>query len=691
MEPEIARPASQPIHGVRVLRDVRIPVSDGLELSANLWLPVASSIAAEERFPALLEMIPYRKDDWRAAGDQARGEWFAARGYAFCRLDVRGTGSSPGIAEGEYTERQTQDGYGAVEWLAAQDWSNGKVGMWGISWGGFTAIQVAMLRPPHLAAIVPMYATDDRYTHDVHYVGGCVTASELSQYAVSMVGMNALPAKAAFRGEPWLAEWRERLENTPVWLFEWLRQQQDGPFWRVGSLAPDYDAIEAPMLLFGGWMDSYVDPVLRMIERCAAPRRAIIGNWVHSFPDDAYPGPNIDWLHETVRFLDHWLKGEPNGAMEEPRLILFRHEFAAPEAFPTSWPGVWLAEPDFPLPDTTDQVLWLAAGELPLVGRLSDTPPPTGTESLRYRPTAGTGGPLSWGAGGAPNGLARDLLPEDALVPTFTSEALAEPLDVVGFPVAWVAWESSVEVATAVVRLSDVAPDGTAAQVTAGILNLTHRGSHREPEPLPPGEVVEVRVPLRSTAHRFLPGHRVRFSVAAAAWPIVWPSPEAAVHRLHLGGDQRSRLVLPVVPARDGDAGSLPLPPFKTTPPGVPKLGESRDDPPAWQITEDVIAGSVTVSTSEFGETVTPDGATSLYSGERLAMTASARDPAHAEMRNEVVYRLRDDGREILVEAGGMTSSTATDFVMTVELRVHLDGELFFERHWEESIARRLV
>ena len=105
-----ARSASPPVHEVGVLRDVRIPVSDGLELSANLWLPIARPDAPDEVFPAILEMIPYRKDDWRAAGDQSRGEWLAARGYAFCRLDIRGTGSSPGIALDEYTARETQDG-----------------------------------------------------------------------------------------------------------------------------------------------------------------------------------------------------------------------------------------------------------------------------------------------------------------------------------------------------------------------------------------------------------------------------------------------------------------------------------------------------------------------------------------------------------------------------------------------------
>ncbi len=186
------RPAFEP----EVHWDVRIPVRDGLELSANLWRPSPRAGSRDERFPAILEMIPYGKDSWRLNWDTAFGEWLAARGFALCRLDVRGTGSSPGVALDEYTEDETRDGYDAVEWLAAQPWCNGNVGMWGISYGGFTAIQVAKLRPPHLRAILPMYATDDRYRDDVHLRGGCITASEKSQYAVSQLG-HERPAAAA--------------------------------------------------------------------------------------------------------------------------------------------------------------------------------------------------------------------------------------------------------------------------------------------------------------------------------------------------------------------------------------------------------------------------------------------------------------------------------------------------------------
>ena len=215
IDPEVARPSSPPRHGSAVDWDVRVPTRDGTELSANIWRPVPTDDDPAERFPAILEMIPYGKDNWRRNADVGRGEWFAARGYVFVRVDVRGTGSSAGVALDEYTEDETRDGYDAVEWLAAQAWCSGAVGMWGISYGAFTSIQVAKLRPPHLLAIAPFQGTDDRYVTDVHYIGGCVTASELSQYGVSQVAMNAMPPDAGFRGDRWLEEWRTRLEVTP--------------------------------------------------------------------------------------------------------------------------------------------------------------------------------------------------------------------------------------------------------------------------------------------------------------------------------------------------------------------------------------------------------------------------------------------------------------------------------------------
>lgn len=683
------------LHQVETRFGVPVVVRDGVALSANLWLPVpvpAPAPAGEEaRFPAILEMIPYGKDSWRRNADVARGTYFAQRGFAFCRLDVRGTGSSGGVALDEYTAVETQDGYDAVEWLAAQPWCTGAVGMWGISYGGFTSIQVAKLRPPHLRAIVPVMATDDRYRTDVHYIGGCVTASELSQYAVSQLAMNAMPPDPAFRPDTWRSDWLARLEATPPWLFEWLRRQHDGPYWRQGSLAPEYDAIDAAVLNIGGWMDSYVDAAFRMQARCSAPSRTIVGNWVHSLPATATPGPNLDELHEMIRFFDRWLRGTPNGVDEEPPVTWFERDYAEPEPFPTSLPGRWRAASAYPHPSVRARTWWFDGGPVPLVGRLAeDGEPSAGVDDYRHRATVGTRAALSWGAGSPPNGLGRDLRPDEAFGPTFTSEPLAEAISILGVPEVVVHLEASAPVASLVARLTDVAPDGTSAQVSAGILNLTHRRSDAQPEALEPGRVEEVRLELRPAGYRFGVGHRIRLSLASAAWPVIWPSPFPATFRLHRGGATTSRLVLPVIPAAGGP-GDLPVPAFKTTPPELPEVGgEGTSDTPVWRITEDVIDGTVTVTIHDGGEDVLHDGRR-LYAAETLSLTASDSNPAIASLDADVVYRWREHAFETEIRATARQTSTAEAFDLAVALEVDVDGEPFFRRRWSEAIPRRLV
>ena len=649
-----------------------------------------------DRFPAVLEMIPYGKDNWRRNADVARGTYLAQRGYALCRVDVRGTGSSGGVALDEYTEAETLDGYDAVEWLAAQPWCDGAVGMWGISYGAFTSIQVAKLRPPHLRAIVPIQGTDDRYLSDVHYIGGCVTVSELSQYAVSQVGMNAMPPDPAFRGEAWREEWLARLEATPPWLIEWLRWQHDGPYWRQGSLAPDYDAIEAAILNVGGWMDSYVDAALRMQAACRAPSRTIVGNWVHGLPSSATPGPNLDELHELVRFFDRWLKGIPNGADEEPAIAWFEREYAEPEPFPASLPGRWRAATAYPHPAVESRAWAFAGGRAPLVGGLvavgagDGQAPPAGIDGFRHRPTVGTRAALSWGAGGPPNGLARDLRPGRStradLHERAARVAARDPRRPGGRP-------PPVGLGAGRDRRRPPhrrRPDGTSAQVSAGILNLTHRRSHAEPEALAPGRVEEIRVPLRPAGYRFLPGHRIRVSVASSAWPVIWPSPFPAEFALHRGPATPSRLLLPVIPAAGG-RGDTAVPAFKTTPPEMLEIGgEGAADEPVWQITTDVLAGSVTVTVHDGGEDLLDDGRR-LHASETLTMTAFDDDPARAILDADVVYRWREHAFETEIRARSTQTSDARAFHLTVDLEVDIDGERFFERSWRESIERRLV
>lgn len=666
-----------PHHQVQIHYNIRLTMRDEVEVSANLWMPVATH--PNERFPAILEMIPYCKDDFRASTDHQHGHYWAERGYAFCRLDVRGTGSSDGIAYNEYMPEQTQDGYEVVEWLAHQDWCNGNVGMWGISWGGFTSIQVAMLQPPHLKAIIPMYATDDRYLDDVHYLGGCVSLADYSQYAVSMVGMNAMPPQIDYVSN-WAEKWKARLEQTPFWLFDWLKHQTDGAFWRNGSLAPNYAQIKCAVFNIGGWMDPYVDPALRMQAQCTAPSKTLIGNWVHSYPSDAYPAPNLDHLHEMERFFAHWLKGVDNGVMDGPPLTLFRREYTQPEAFPARFNGDWVSLPRFPASESTLTSFYL--GDKTLSSTPSDTPP----DKLSHMPAHGTRASLSWGAGHAPNGLARDLRPDEALIPTYTSEPLTEPLDILGFPEAVIGLSCDYPVANLIVRLTDVAPDGTSSQVTAGILNLTHRDSHVNPQPLEKDTIYEVRVPMRSTAYRFLPGHRIRLSLASGYLSAVFPAPYPFTLTLHHNEQHPSRLSLPVIPA----SVYLEPPSFKTTPPDLLRAYSGVDDQPVWQITEDVLTQTTTVHIYEGGSVTLPDGRTA-FNSEKIEISSHAVDPLRTRMYNEVIYRLDDHGHKIEIIASGTKRATEKEFHLDVQLVVKLNGAEFFRKAQVESIPRNLV
>jgi|GEM_PF-7120427 len=146
--------------------NVRLPMRDGLTLSANLWLPIASQ--PDERFPAILEMIPYRKDDWRAPSDQQRGNYFAQRGFAFCRLDVRGTGSSDGSALDEYMPEETQDGYDAVE-LISEGFAQ-----------GFTAAELSR----HPQEVVPVI---EKQIQDYQKVYGAPKFTSLEQVVADIL------------------------------------------------------------------------------------------------------------------------------------------------------------------------------------------------------------------------------------------------------------------------------------------------------------------------------------------------------------------------------------------------------------------------------------------------------------------------------------------------------------------------
>src|SRR6202046_5496144 len=167
---DAAVPPSAPTYGVR-LEKTWIPMKDGVRLAATLYMP--ANPKAGEHFPALLEYLPYRKDDDEAVRDYGTHSYFARRGFVGARVDIRGFGESEGVPpDREYSAQEQRDGEEVIAWLARQPWSNGKVGMLGISWGGFNSIQMALRKPPALKAILAVAATEELFTEDVHDIDG---------------------------------------------------------------------------------------------------------------------------------------------------------------------------------------------------------------------------------------------------------------------------------------------------------------------------------------------------------------------------------------------------------------------------------------------------------------------------------------------------------------------------------------
>ena len=217
--------------GVRFIKNVTVPMADGVQLAMDLHVPCAddSTDWRDTPQPLLLEYIPYRKDDLQPYSGYH--DYFARHGIIGARLDCRGTGSSDGINTDEYTPREQQDGVEAIEWIASQPWCSGKVGMIGSSYGGFTSVQVAAHRPPHLATIIPIYFTDDRYTDDCHYRGGALRCYyDIGSYGASMIGMNAMPPYPEYSGADWAQVWEEHLDNNTPYLLEWLSHPCDDDY-----------------------------------------------------------------------------------------------------------------------------------------------------------------------------------------------------------------------------------------------------------------------------------------------------------------------------------------------------------------------------------------------------------------------------------------------------------------------------
>jgi uncharacterized protein len=658
-------------------RNIWIPLSDGCRLSARLWLP-ADSIPA----PALLEYIPYPKDDFTAPEDESRMAWFAGHGYACLRLDLRGTGDSDGVLIDEYVPREQDDAVEAIAWIADQAWCDGAVGMIGYSWGGFNGLQVAARRPPALKAVISALSTDDRYSDDVHYIGGSILADTQHSWATSMLAYATLPPDPAVVGDRWRDMWQTRLEGAHPMIKPWLTHQRRDGYWQHGSICEDYATIECPVMLVGGWSDGYRDAVLRMLERLSVPRRGLIGPWSHNYPHEAVaPGPAIGFLQECVRWWDQWLKGIDTGVLDDPALMAWIQEPAPPLPFYESRPGRWVSEPTWP-PARLDHPLTLAiGGDGALGGQETE---PTALDIRSPQITGLEGG--FWCPFGNPGDWAPDQRGEEGRSLCFTSPPLERRIELLGRPEVHLRIECDRPLAQIAVRLNAVSADGSSTVLTRGFLNLTHRASHADPEPLEPGRVEQISVHLQSLGQAVEAGQRLRLALSTSYWPWLWPSPEPAMVTVHTGDG--SRLELPVrEPLQDESAGPRPNPEF--APPLAHQVRRSHTGErellhiPAerrWQLTH---------TPNDFDLEIV--GALRLdWSGPDI-YRITEREPLSATINSQRTVRRTRDGWAAEVKVESVMRSDAGRFLVDVTLTARSLGEQVLNRRWRFRIPRDLV
>ncbi|CUH41019.1 Cocaine esterase [Jannaschia seosinensis] len=658
---------------VQELEHVEIPMPDGTRLAARIWMTEG---AEDKPVPAILEYIPYRKNDKTLERDAARAPWLAARDYAYVRVDLRGTGESEGVMKDEYTEIELADGCDVIAWIADQAWCDGGVGIVGISWGGFNGLQIAALRPPALKAVVTICSTDDRYADDIHYMGGVPLSEQLS-WASVMFGINTLPPDPAHVGERWRDMWHRRLDESGLWLETWLGHQTRDTFWKHGSVCENWADIEVPVYAVSGWVDGYCRAVFRLVENLRGPAKGIVGPWAHKYPHLGEPGPAIDWLSEETRWWDHWLKGEDTGIMDEPALRLFLQDHAEPKSHYVAREGRWIAEPAWPSPNVARTSFSLGAD-----GAL-------GGDSVQSDDTLSISSPLWVGGHGGkwcsyahPGDQPGDQRRDDAGSLVFQTAPLETDLHLVGDARLTLTCRVDRPVAQIAARLVDVAPDGSATRISYGLLNLCHRDGHEDPQLLAPGEDLTVEVSFKHIAQTLCAGHRLRLSLSTSYFPIAWPSPEPVTLTVRTGA---SELELP----QRADLGP-DLPDFSPPRAGTPLDVEFQTPPRSeWRVSEDFDSGRVTIEIRDHEGAATIIPQQFFHSSEgRERYSIIPPDPTSAEGEVTWIHEMSRDDWSVRTETRTSLTCDSDFYHIVANLRAWEGETLEREHDWSVSIPR---
>jgi len=657
--------ATPPIYEFTIESDW-LTMKDGVRLSVSFFKPTPRTPG--ERFPVLLEFLPYRKEDSFYLRDYPIYSYFVRRGFIMAKVDIRGTGSSEGaVPPREYSEQELNDAVEIIDQLSKLPDSNGRVGMWGISWGGFNSIQVAMRQPSALKAILAIDASDDLFHDDVHYIDG---AYHVDNYELSIDHENGLPQTPDYQLDE--AYFQNRFNAYP-WFLTYLKQQRDGDFWRRNSLRWNYDKIRVPAYIIGGLLDGYRDSVPRMLENMKIHIKAEIGPWVHAWPDNGTPGPNYEWRHEAVRWWEYWLKDKDTGIVNDPRFTVFIRGGHGPDLNLKMTPGHWVCT-DWPIPGATWKKFFLGKDH-----QLQTHSAESSLEALRYIPSYGIATGFWWGE---PTG---DMRPDDAGSLVFDSPVLEEHFEIVGFPKVHLRVAADAPLAHWIVRLEDVQPNGTVSLVTGALLNGSQRRSRLSPEPLIPGQTDDVEFEMHFTTWTFKPGHRIRLAVSNALFPMIWPSPYQMTTKLFVG-DKHTRLELPVIPLKKRKAPKFRHPEPREQRPDARKLGGESWPLGIYELKHDLWSSTVSVvweGTNDF-----EIQGRRYFTYEKNYFETNNTRPEESRFRGEAGHRIELKDRKLYLRTKIDLSSDKKNFFVTFVREIFENNVLVRKREWKETIPR---
>ncbi len=653
-----------------------IVMSDGCQLSARIWMP---EDAHERPVPAIVEHLPYRKRDGTIVRDQLTHPWFAANGYVSIRVDMRGNGDSQGLMLDEYIQQELDDACQVIAWAAKQPFCNGAVGMMGISWGGFNALQVAAMQPPALKAIITLCSTVDRFADDIHYKGGCLLGENIG-WAANMLSYSSRPPDPALVGDQWQDLWMQRLENMPFLASTWLSHQHRDDYWKHGSVCEDYSSIQAAALSIGGWHDGYRNTISHLVSNLQSPVKGIVGPWIHKYPHYAAPQPAIGFLQEAKRWWDQWLKDEQTAVHDDAAYRVWLMDSIAPARWLPERPGRWIAESDWPS-DNVEMQEWHFKENACLDIQPADEKLHLAVNS---RQTCGQAGgeyfPFMFGPE-----LPDEQSLDDAQSIVFDSELLPATLDIVGAPEFNCSLTLQGTSGNCCVRLCDIRPDGQSALITMGVLNLSHHQSSEEPALLAAGQRLDVSFTLDQIAYRIPAGHRLRVAISSAYWPLIWPSQGQGGFHISAGALS--------IPCRKGTLADENECHF-----------EVPESAPAWQATElrsssstrelevDQATGVMrTLVVNDFGENKDADHGLISGSSMRECWSIHPDDPLSAEVTIDWQQNGGRDDWQWSTSVVVTQHCDATHFHISGYLRAMENDELVFEAEYVDSIRREFV